>query len=246
MHKSILGMKVDVTSLPGAVSQVNKWCSQREGRYICVSNVHMCMEAFDDKHFQLIVNNSDLVVPDGRPLIWAQSLLGAKEVSQVRGMDLMLSLCENSIASNINIGFYGGTTETLKELERILKNRFSNINIVCSISPPFRPLSEKENTAYIKQITDSCVNVLFVGIGCPKQERWMAENVAKLHCVMIGVGAAFDFIAGNKKHAPLWMQKIGLEWFFRFINEPKRLWKRYFMHNPRFVVYFIFQLLTNK
>ncbi len=243
MYKSILGMRVDVISLSDAVSQVNYWVNQGGGRYVCVSNVHMCMEGFDDKKFQNIVNGADLVVADGKPLVWSQSLLGVTNAHQVRGMDLMLALCEHFSQSNMSVGFYGGTPELLDKLGEVLTIRLPGLRIGCAVAPPFRSLSQQENDDFITKINKSGVRILYVGIGCPKQERWMAENRAKLDCVMIGVGAAFDFIAGRKRSAPHWVQKIGMEWLFRLLSEPERLWKRYLRQNPRFIYYFIGQIL---
>ena len=242
----ILGMRVDVTSLTSAVSAVDDFVRKGNGYYVCVSNVHMCMESFDDHDFQDLVNAADLVVPDGKPLVWAQGLLGFNDAKQVRGMDFMLALCEHAALERIPIGLYGATSDVLTKLENILEERYSGIQIVSVIAPPFRALTSEENEEYTNQITDSGVQILFVGIGCPKQERWMAENKHHLNCVMLGVGAAFDFIAGQKQHAPAWMQFIGLEWFFRLLCEPGRLWKRYMKQNPRFVWYFLRQLLNNK
>jgi len=244
--KTILGMRVDVSSLPSAVSILDNFVRQGIGRYVCVSNVHMCMESFDDINFRELVNASDLVVPDGKPLFWAQSLLGVKDANQVRGMDLMLTLCEHAAKEGFPIGLYGATSVILSKLEKNLQDRFMGIQIVSVIAPPFRALTAQENDQYINQITDAGVRILFVGIGCPKQERWMAENKSNLNCVMLGVGAAFDFIAGQKRHAPDWMQAIGLEWLFRLLCEPRRLWKRYMKQNPRFVWYFLKQLLSEK
>jgi len=246
MNRSILGMRVDVTSLSRAVLQIGDWAKQGRGRYVCVSNVHMCMESFDDRNFQNVVNGADLVVPDGKPLVWAQKLFGVKRARQVRGMDLMLSLCEDSVQSGVAIGFYGGTPELLESLGKVLKIRFPDLQIGCAIAPPFRPVTTKENDVYVDKINESDVSILFVGIGCPKQERWMAENRAKVDCVMLGVGAAFDFVAGRKRHAPVWMQTIGLEWFFRFLCEPRRLWKRYLKHNTRFLWYLSKQLASER
>jgi len=246
MSRSILGMRVDVISLPIAVSTIDSFVKQGGGHYVCVSNVHMCMESFDDKSFQQIVNAADLVVPDGKPLVWAQSLLGVNDVHQVRGMDLMLALCEHAAHLEIPIGIYGATSNVLSKLEKILRDRFPGIQIVSVIAPPFRVLTSEERGDYINQINNSGVRILFVGIGCPKQERWMAENKPRLNCVMLGVGAAFDFIAGQKHHAPSWLQAIGLEWFFRLLCEPRRLWKRYMKQNPRFIWFFLKQYFSGK
>ena len=148
---------------------------------------------------------------------------------------------------NLNIGFYGGSSDSILELvQSNLLKHYPEIKITYAYSPPFRALTEQEDKSVVQQINDTNVDVLFVGIGCPKQENWMAEHKEQLHCVMLGVGAAFDFIAGNKKHAPRWIQKIGLEWLFRLLSEPKRLWKRYLIQNPRFIWYFTLQLLGRK
>ena len=245
MHRMILSMRVDVTSIANVLKLTDNWMNSAEGYYVCVSNVHMCMECFDDGSFLDVVNNADLVVPDGKPLVWAQKMLGVTRPQQVRGMDLMLALCAHAENSCLPVGFYGGTPAVLRMLENSLKQRYPELEIGLTISPPFRPLSPQEDAEYLAKINDSGVRILFVGLGCPKQERWMAENRAKLNCVMLGVGAAFDFIAGQKRHAPRWMQAAGLEWAFRFLCEPGRLWKRYLKHNPRFIWYFSKQLLAN-
>jgi N-acetylglucosaminyldiphosphoundecaprenol N-acetyl-beta-D-mannosaminyltransferase len=242
----ILKMMVDVISINEAAKKVISIMEMNSGAYICVSNVHMCMEAFDNPSFCKIVNEADLVVPDGKPLVWAQKLLGAKNASQVRGSDLLLNVCTESERNGTPIGLYGGTKNSLQDFTAFLNKKYPKLNIPFAESPPFRELCHKEDENYIRQINDSGIKVLFVGIGCPKQEKWMATHKDRLNCVMIGVGAAFDFFSGQKKHAPRWMQKAGMEWLFRFASDPKRLWKRYLKHNPRFVFYFFKQLLKNK
>jgi len=246
-HCTVISMDVDVTNLSNALANVEELANQNIGSYVCVSNVHMCMEVFDSADFESVVNNADLVIPDGRPLSWAQKLLGHKNAEQVRGQDIMNAICEQSGTKKLNIGLYGGSSdELLKQVITELKTSYPDINITFSYSPPFRPLTDEEDSDIVKQINDADVNVLFVGIGCPKQERWMAEHKEQLNCVMLGVGAAYDFIAGSKKHAPRWMQRVGLEWLFRLLSEPKRLWKRYLQQNPRFIYYFSKQLINHK
>ncbi|NQY63767.1 MAG: WecB/TagA/CpsF family glycosyltransferase [Alteromonadaceae bacterium] len=238
-------MQVHVTNLHEAVNKVLMLSEKKEPSYVCVSNVHMCMETFDSPEFRQIVNNAGLVIADGRPIYWAQKLLGHKQAKQVRGQDIMNALCERSNDLELRIGLYGGNTDlVLNKVVSTLKQQFPNIKITYQYSPPFRLLTEGENKQVIADIHKAELDILFVGIGCPKQERWMAENYCKLQCVMVGVGAAFDFLAGDKKHAPKWMQKMGFEWLFRLISEPKRLWTRYLKQNPRFIFYFIQQLLN--
>lgn len=249
----ILGMEVAVASIAAATDQILAWAGHGESRSVCVANVHMCMEAFDDPSFQQLVNAADLTVADGRPLVWAQRLLGYGAAEQVRGTDLTLALCRAAEHAGIPVGFYGAAPECLQDLQRFLGRTFPRLTIVCAISPPFRPLTAEEEAADAEAITRSGARILLVGLGCPKQEKWMAAHRAAvtphasrrtppLPCVMVGVGAAFDFLSGTKKDAPRWLQRLGLEWLFRFCCEPRRLWRRYLMHNPRFVWHFLRQL----
>jgi N-acetylglucosaminyldiphosphoundecaprenol N-acetyl-beta-D-mannosaminyltransferase len=238
----IIQMKVEITDLLSTIQTVELLSQQNKGSYICVSNVHMCIETLDDFNFRETINNADLVIPDGKPLSWAQKLLGHRDAQQVRGQDIMNALCANSGQKSLNIGFYGGSSDKLLNTVKLkLVESYPDINITYAYSPPFRPLTDEEDADVIDAINSAKVNVLFVGIGCPKQERWMAEHKPTLNCVMLGVGAAYDFIAGEKKHAPRWIQKIGMEWFFRLCSEPKRLWRRYLSTNPRFIWHFIKQ-----
>lgn len=241
-QKRILKMPVDIINHDDAVARIESWLPSDKSHYVCVSNVHMCMEAWDDEGFEKILCHADLVVPDGRPIFWGQKLLGDKDAQQVRGMDLTHSLCEYANKHKISVGFYGGEQSTLDQLHIELCKRYPDMPIPVLISPPFRALSEEEKQADIHTINTSGIKFLFVGLGCPKQERWMSEHQPHLSCTLLGVGAAFDFIAGNKKHAPKIFQVFGLEWLFRMLCEPKRLWKRYLTTNPRFIWYFLQQL----
>jgi N-acetylglucosaminyldiphosphoundecaprenol N-acetyl-beta-D-mannosaminyltransferase len=205
------------------------------------------METFDSLEFRSIVNNAELVIPDGRPIFWAQKLLGSKDAQQVRGQDIMYTLCEISGTEGLNIGFYGGVyDEVLEQVKTAVRHSYPDIRISYAFSPPFRPLTEEEAQQVISDINEANLNILFVRIGCPKQEKWMAAHKDHLDCVMLGVGAAFDFIAGNKKHSPRWMQNLGFEWLFRLCSEPSRLWKRYLKQNPRYIWYFLQQIILNK
>ena len=244
---SVIQMDVDLVNIETSLTVVESLARSNTGAYVCLSNVHMCMEVFDDGDFKLIVNNADLVIPDGRPISWAQNLLGHKNAGQVRGQDIMNELCRVSGQKKLNIGLYGGSSNALlEEVIYKLKQSYPDINISFNYSPPFRPLTASEDEKIVSEINNAEVNVLFVGIGCPKQEIWMAEHKDKVSCVMLGVGAAYDFIAGSKNHAPKWMQKSGLEWLFRLCSEPSRLWKRYLKQNPRFIYYFSRQLIKHK
>jgi N-acetylglucosaminyldiphosphoundecaprenol N-acetyl-beta-D-mannosaminyltransferase len=242
----IISMGVNVTNLNDALYGVEMLSKKGVGAYVCVSNVHMCIEVLDSEDFSNVVNSADIVIPDGKPLSWAQKLLGHKEAEQVRGQDIMNALCAQSGEKSLNIGFYGGSSDALLNVVKAkLLESYPDINITYAFSPPFRPLTDTEDAGVVAAINNANVNVLFVGIGCPKQERWMAEHKDQLNCVMLGVGAAYDFIAGEKKHAPRWVQKIGMEWLFRLCSEPKRLWRRYFSTNPRFIWHFSKQYFKN-
>jgi N-acetylglucosaminyldiphosphoundecaprenol N-acetyl-beta-D-mannosaminyltransferase len=203
----------------------------------------MLMEAFDSAGFRQVVNGADLVTPDGRPLVWALRSLGVKGATQVRGTDLTTHVTELAARENVPIGLYGGTPELLEVFVRVMQERHRGIRVVCRIAPPFRPLTPEEDEAVTREIVASGARILFVGIGCPKQERWMAVHKGHIPAVMLGVGAAFDFHTGRVPQAPRWMQVSGLEWVFRLLMDPRRLWKRYAKHNPRFVGLFVMQLL---
>ncbi len=239
----ILGMRVDNTYSAEAASKVFNWIDNKKGGYICASNVHMCMETYNSADFRQVVNSADLVVPDGRPIVWAMRAFGIRSARQVRGSDLVLEFCKKAEKQGVSVGLYGSTRQSLDRFQKFLKKLFPDLNIAIAISPPFRPLNVSENKEYINRINASGVRILFVGIGCPKQEKWMAAHKEKMSCVMVGVGAAFDFFSGEKKPAPRWMQVAGLEWFFRLASEPQRLWKRYLVHNTRFLLKIIPKIL---
>jgi len=243
-HRQILGMHIDATSYSDATQRVIAFAQARTSCYVCAANVHMTMETYDDPGFACVVNNAALVTPDGMPLVWALRLLGVKNAFRVYGPTLTLHICEAAALNGIPIGLYGGTQDSLAAFVTFLQKRFPDIQIACHISPPFRLLTPDEDALYTRQIVESKAQILFVGIGCPRQEFWMAAHKGRISAVMLGVGAAFDFYSGRVKQAPSWMQDRGLEWLFRLLMEPKRLWKRYFKHNPRFLLFFLRQWLV--
>ena len=244
-RQRVLSMHVDVTTHASTSSIVSNWIDNPVGRYICVSNVHMCIECFDDRAFANVINNADLVVPDGKPIALALKLLGQKQTEQIRGADLTKKILQYAHVKNAVIGFYGGTETALARIREKIHTNYPGIKIGCMLSPPFRPLSDVELAKDRRIINDSGVQLLFVGLGCPKQELWMAANVKHLNATLIGVGAVFDFLSGEKPMAPKWIRVIGLEWFFRLITEPHRLWKRYLNTNVRFIWYFGKQYLRH-
>lgn len=242
----ILGARIDLTSYDEASALVIEWAGKGESRFVCAANVHMVMEAYDAPDFQQIVNTADLVTPDGMPLVWAMRLLGAKKQQRVYGPDLTLHVARTAATRGIPIGLYGGTSLAVQKLAERLCQSYPSSQIVYCYSPPFRPLTEEEDAAVVAAINASGARILLVGLGCPKQERWMAAHKGRVHAVMLGVGAAFDIHAGLKPQAPAWMQRNGLEWLFRLKAEPRRLWARYFFYNPRFLILMARQLLKGK
>ena len=235
--------RVDVLDYQTAVSTVLKWSRQHESRYACFANVHMLMEAYDSEYFQGVVNTADLVTPDGMPLVWIMRLKGVHQQERVYGPTLMLHMLEAAAREQIHIGFYGGQPSVLESLLERIQTCYEGLHVAFAISPPFTELGPEEDEQLVEMINRSGAGLLFVGLACPKQEIWMARHRDRVNAVMLGVGAAFDFHAGVKPQAPAWMQALGLEWSFRLLTEPRRLWKRYLYHNPRFLVLAIMDLL---
>lgn len=239
----ILGMRVDRTSYTDTSDTVLVWTRRAESRYVCVATVHMVMESYDNSSFRRIVNDADLVTPDGMPLVWGLRLQGIRGQQRVYGPELTPRLLAQAEKQGLVVGFYGGAPDTLKSLLSVVERWFPRLKVGYVYSPPFRTLSPEEDDAVVQEINGSGTSILFVGLGCPKQERWMAEHKGRINAVMLGVGAAFDFLAGDKPQAPVWVQNSGLEWLFRLICEPRRLWRRYLIQNPRFLALFAMQLL---
>jgi N-acetylglucosaminyldiphosphoundecaprenol N-acetyl-beta-D-mannosaminyltransferase len=239
----ILDVRVDATNYEESTKRVLIWATLGESRYVCAANVHMVMEASDSGEYANVVNSADLVTPDGMPLVWGLRLLGHKDQGRVCGPELMLRICAAAEAAGIPIGLYGGHPDVIVSLKEKLNGQFPTLLINYSYSPPYRPLTVEEDNAVVSAINASDARILFVGLGCPKQEHWMASHRDRISAVMIGVGAAFDFHAGRVRKSPQILQRLGLEWGFRLCMEPRRLWWRYAKHNPRFIFYFMLQLL---
>ncbi|MGD0060330.1 MAG: WecB/TagA/CpsF family glycosyltransferase [Verrucomicrobiia bacterium] len=242
-HRYILGTRVDATSYGDAAARIVQWAQAGESRYICACNVHMVMEAHDVEDFQRVVNAADLVTPDGMPLVWVLRRLGLKNQARVYGPDLTLAMCAAAAAAGIPVGLYGGTQEALDTLQTSYRAQFPQLQITYAYSPPFRPMTREEDDAVVQAINASGARILFVGLGCPKQEFWVAGHRDRVQAVMLAVGAAFDFHSARVKQAPQWMQRCGLEWLFRLLMDPHRLWRRYFKNNPRFLWLVLCQLL---
>ncbi|WP_269523436.1 WecB/TagA/CpsF family glycosyltransferase [Coraliomargarita parva] len=245
-ERRVLGQRLHATSYEHATQLVIEWGKARSSRYVCVTNVHVVMEGWDSEEYRSVVNSADLITPDGVPLVWSLRALGVGHATRVYGPDLTLHICRAAAREGVKVALYGGTEESLKDFVAVLDKTIPGIEVACAISPPFRPLTDEEDREYTEQIESSGAGVLFVGIGCPKQERWMAAHKGRISMPMLGVGAAFDFHSGRVKQSPPLMQKLGLEWLFRLFMEPRRLWRRYAWHNPRFIAFFGWQYLAYK
>jgi N-acetylglucosaminyldiphosphoundecaprenol N-acetyl-beta-D-mannosaminyltransferase len=244
--RSVLGMRLDATSYGQAACQIVEWARGGMGRSVVCATVHMVMECFDRPEFQRQVNSADMVTSDGMPLVWALRLLGVGSAGRVYGPDLTNVLLEQAETSKLSVGFLGSTPETLRLLLAKVRARHPALSIGFSFAPPFQPLPGEEDHYLLEQIGASGVQILFVGLGCPKQEEWVIRHQPGLRCVAVAVGATFNFLAGTKPQAPRWMQSSGLEWVFRLGTEPRRLWRRYLVANPRFLWHFGAQLLDRR
>jgi N-acetylglucosaminyldiphosphoundecaprenol N-acetyl-beta-D-mannosaminyltransferase len=232
----VLGVGVSVTSIEHSLREITGWMERGERHYVCVAGVHGVMESQRDPELLRIHNHSGLTVPDGMPIVWAGRYAGAGEMDLVRGTDFTLALCERAAQRGWSSFFYGGAPGTPELLAKRLRERFPGLEIAGTFSPPFRPLSEREDAEAVELINSSAADLVWVGLSTPKQERWMWTHRARLRApALIGVGAAFDVHAGLKREAPRWMRPLGLEWLYRLAREPRRLWRRYLRYNPLFV-----------
>jgi len=238
-------MRVDHIESGAAVDLIAGWVAAAPagGRIVCAANVHMTMEAHDDPAFRKLVSESDLVVADGAPLVWALRALGLPQQRRVRVTpDLLVNLFAVCEARGFRLGLYGGTPQTLDAFTAFLADAAPCLEVKYAWSPPFRPLTPEEDAAVVEQITSAGVQLLLVGIGCPKQEKWMGAHADHARCVMFGVGAAFDMFAGKTGNAPRWTRDRGLEWLYRLSSEPRRLWRRHIFNDPRFLVLLALQV----
>ncbi len=218
----------------------------RISSYVCVANVHMVVEAHSNPAFAAVVNNADLVTPDGMPLVKGLKLLYGINQERVAGMDLLPDLLRAAEQQGQSIFIYGSTDDVLRAMTSRISVEHPHLKIGGAYSPPFRTLSDKEENEIIRRINDSSANLVFVALGCPKQELWMARHRGKINAVMLGVGGAFPVYAGLQQRAPLWAQKASLEWLYRLCQEPRRLFKRYLVTNTLFIALMVKQLMTRR
>lgn len=234
----ILGSKINSTNMKEVLSNIGKFIeSNSSTNYICVSNVHTVVTGMNDADYRNVTNSAFMAIPDGMPLSWVGRHRGCENMSKCSGPDVMEKLFELSEKTGYTHYFYGGSQETLDKLSEKLKIKYPKLNVVGMYSPPFRELTKSEDEDIVNKINELKPDVIWVGLGAPKQEKWMYKHVESIKSsIMLGVGAAFNFHAGTVKRAPLWMQNHGLEWFYRLVKEPRRLWRRYLVTNTLFII----------
>ncbi|MGW5433702.1 WecB/TagA/CpsF family glycosyltransferase [Streptomyces sp. NPDC004059] len=232
----VLGVGISAVDPRMAVDEITHWIETGRRDYVCVAGVHGVMEAQRDPVLRRAYNASGLSVPDGMPMVWAGHQAGASWMRRVYGPDLMLAVLTRAAENGWSSFLYGGAQGVPELLGERLVGRIPGLKIVGAYSPPFRPLTAAESDAVVTAINSSGADLVWVGIGAPKQELWMAEHRGRLEApVLLGVGAAFDFLSGLKPQAPAWMQQRGLEWAYRLMKEPRRLWRRYLVNNPAYL-----------
>jgi N-acetylglucosaminyldiphosphoundecaprenol N-acetyl-beta-D-mannosaminyltransferase len=244
----VLGIPLALTTYDGAITWMDAAIEAGHRGYICVAATHTVMACHEDPELRAAVLGGDFTVPDGQPLVWALNALGHRLPDRVYGPTLMDRACAHAAEKGLRFYLYGGRNQgALVELTRRLRLRHPGLKIVGGHVPPFRPLTAEEEDAVVADIHGAKPDVVWVGIGVPKQEKWMAAMRHRLDVpVLVGVGAAFDFHAGLIPQAPDWMQRCGLEWLFRLTQEPARLWKRYLRYNPRFALGFARQYVRHR
>lgn len=243
----LFGQKFVSTNLQSIIKLFNDYIGEKRPHMVCICNVHTTMMVYENKDSHQYIKKASISTMDGQPLVWLSRLLGFKESERVAGPDLMQEICSLSPEKGYRHFFYGGAEGIPEGLKTIFEETYPGINIVGTFSPPFRPLTHEEDEKVVKLINDSKPDFLWVSLGAPKQEQWIADHLDRIHApVQVGVGAAFDFFTGNVLRAPVWMQRAGLEWLFRLLKEPRRLWKRYFIYNTMFLVCLIPEILRHK
>jgi len=241
-----LGVGISAINLLTALETMDGWIARRDRTYVTVTPAHAVMDAYRDPELRRIFNASGMTTPDGMAIVWLLRLRGCRSVARVYGPDLMLETCRSGLERGYRHFLYGGEPGVASLLAEKLRARFPGLSIVGTHTPPFREMTEGEDRSVVEQINDAGPDIVWVGLSTPKQERWMAAHLGRIQSpVMVGVGAAFDFLSGRKPQAPKWMQRSGLEWLFRLATEPRRLWPRYRQY-PLFIVLVLAQLLGLK
>jgi len=233
----VLGIHVSITNLDHTVETFARWIGDDARELVCVTDMNALLHARADEWLNAVYNAAGLTVPDGMPLVWAGRKAGFERMDRVAGPDLLERVMAEAAERGWTQYFYGGADGVAEELRDTFQQRHPALKVVGVACPPYRPLTEAEDAAMVAQLNEARPDIVWVGLGAPKQERWMAEHRDRLNAsILIGVGAAFDFHTGRLDRAPLWMQRSGLEWSYRLYKEPKRLWRRYLLGIPRFAL----------
>ncbi|HCI23267.1 MAG TPA: glycosyltransferase [Lachnospiraceae bacterium] len=234
-HCEILKTNINVTNMSDTIKYIGGHLDDLRGKYICVSNVHTTVMSYENEEYRKIQNGAAMALPDGAPLSSYSRRKGYKQAQRVTGPDLMLELFAISKEKGYRHYFYGATEETLQSMKGVLERDYPGIQIAGMYAPPFRALTPQEDAQVVAKINESRPDFIWIGLGAPKQEEWMYQHMGQLQGVLIGVGAGFDYLAGYIKRAPRWMQRMSLEWLYRLLQDPKRLWRRYFTSNVKFI-----------
>ena len=242
--RKVLDFPITALCLNEQIQTILEWASEHKSKTVCVANVHMLMEAYWNPDFAGVLKNADIVTPDGMPLVWMMKKLGATSQDRVAGLDILASVCESAPKKNVSVFFLGSQKQILSGMRSKLEKEYPELNIAAMEPLPFRPLTESEDEALIKKINESGAGIVFVSLGCPKQEKWIAEHKDKIHAVMIGLGGAFPVYAGLQKRAPRIVRESGFEWLYRWLQEPRRLWGRYTKTIPPFMWLAMKQLIN--
>lgn len=232
----ILGVNIAAVNMNSLLEFITSNLNKIKGEYICVSNVHTTVMAYDNKDYLNVQNSSLLSIPDGGPLSSVGRKRGFSEMQRTTGPDFLDEILKISVEKKYRHYFYGSTEDTLKKMQSKIKDKYGDVYIVGMYSPPFRNLTDEEDAQIIKDINNINPDFVWVGLGAPKQENWMYEHKNKINALMVGVGAAFDYMAGNISRAPKWMQKLNLEWLYRLLQDPVRLFSRYLYTNTKFII----------
>jgi N-acetylglucosaminyldiphosphoundecaprenol N-acetyl-beta-D-mannosaminyltransferase len=246
----VLGVRVDAVQISDIMARMEDWiCARSDSccHTVAPTGMHGIVEAQHDPSFKEILNSTDAVVPDGMPLVWLGRRRGHYLRRRVYGPDLMLEFCEKTAGRGYRHFLYGGEPGVTERLAQALNRRFPTIEVCGKLSPPMRPLDPAEDKDVVTMISRAAPDVLWVGLGTPKQERWMHEHRNQLQVpVMVGVGAAFDILSGRRSQAPRWMREHGFEWLFRLLQEPRRLWRRYMIYGTQFIAYLAVDILRSR
>jgi N-acetylglucosaminyldiphosphoundecaprenol N-acetyl-beta-D-mannosaminyltransferase len=243
---SIIGSPVTARPFQEQMRAIMIWAKARRSKAVCVANTHMLIEAHRNPDFSTVLHNADMVTPDGMPLVWMMKMMGALQQDRVAGMDIFVSLCQSACHENVSIFLLGSQSDILARMQTRLEKEFPSLDIAGIEPLPFRPLTPAEDIALIERVNSSGAGIVFLALGCPKQEAWIDRHRNKIQAVMIGIGGVFPVYAGIQKRAPAWVRESGFEWLYRLLQEPTRLWKRYQTTIPAFIWLALRQILDRK